>query len=72
MIFNKEELLKSAGTRYSISPQILPLKDLYKISQDILSDKGINDVDQLRIAFIGTPCQTKAIRKIGPAGEKQA
>ena len=64
IIFNKEDLIKSAGTRYSVSSQILPLKNLYRIPQDIQKEKEIHDIDQLKIAFVGTPCQAKAIRKM--------
>ncbi|MFO7798095.1 MAG: Coenzyme F420 hydrogenase/dehydrogenase, beta subunit C-terminal domain [Promethearchaeati archaeon] len=64
LIFDKEELLKSAGTRYSISSQVLPLKDLYNIPLQIQKEKGIYDIDQIRVAFVGTPCQVKALRKM--------
>ncbi|UCC18506.1 MAG: Coenzyme F420 hydrogenase/dehydrogenase, beta subunit C-terminal domain [Promethearchaeota archaeon] len=64
IIFDKEDLFKSAGTRYSISPQIFPLKNLYNIPQNILNKNEIFDIDQLRIAFIGTPCQCRAVRKM--------
>ena len=64
IIYEKEDLLKSAGTRYSISSQILPLKDLYKISSDIIQKKRIFDIDELKVAFIGTPCQCRAISKM--------
>ncbi|MFX1259433.1 MAG: Coenzyme F420 hydrogenase/dehydrogenase, beta subunit C-terminal domain, partial [Promethearchaeota archaeon] len=64
IIFDKKDLLKSSGTRYSVSSQILPLKNLYNISQEILENKGIFDIDQLRVAFIGTPCQCRAINKM--------
>jgi len=64
IIFDKEDLFKSAGTRYSISPQIFPLKNLYNIPQEILMKKEIFDIDQLRMAFIGTPCQCRAISKM--------
>lgn len=64
IIFDKEDLLESAGTRYSISTQLLPLKDLYGISQQVQEEKGIYDIEQLRIAFVGTPCQVKALRKM--------
>lgn len=64
LIFEKEELLKSAGTRYSISSQIIPLKDLYNIPLEIQEKKGIYDIDQMRVAFVGTPCQVKALRKM--------
>jgi len=64
IIFNKEDLLKSAGTRYSISSQIIPLKDLYHISQEILMKRRIFNIDQLCMAFVGTPCQCRAISKM--------
>ncbi|MBD3215894.1 MAG: hypothetical protein GF311_25005 [Candidatus Lokiarchaeota archaeon] len=64
LIFDKEDLLKSAGTRYSISSQIIPLKDLYNIPLEIQEEKGIYDIDQMRVAFVGTPCQVKALRKM--------
>ncbi|MFX1431225.1 MAG: Coenzyme F420 hydrogenase/dehydrogenase, beta subunit C-terminal domain, partial [Promethearchaeota archaeon] len=64
IIFDKEDLFKSAGTRYSISPQIFPLKNLYTIPKEILLKKEIFEIDQLRIAFIGTPCQCRAVSKM--------
>jgi len=65
IIYKKEDIIKSAGTRYSISPNILPLKDLYRIAEDIIKTrKNVYDVDQLRVAFIGTPCQCRAISKM--------
>jgi coenzyme F420 hydrogenase subunit beta len=65
IIYRKDELVKSAGTRYSISSNILPLKDLNQIAEVIISQKKrIYDKDQLRIAFIGTPCQCRAISKM--------
>ncbi|MFX1573865.1 MAG: Coenzyme F420 hydrogenase/dehydrogenase, beta subunit C-terminal domain [Promethearchaeota archaeon] len=64
IIFDKEDLFKSAGTRYSISPQIFPLKNLYNISQEILTKKKIFNIDQLRMAFVGTPCQCRAVSKM--------
>jgi len=64
IIFNKEELLKSAGTRYSISSQVLSLKDLYNFPQEIITNNDILDIERLKVAFVGTPCQTKAIGKM--------
>ena len=64
IIFDKKDLIKSAGTRYSISPNILPLKDLNNISQEILEKKNIENIDDLRLAFVGTPCQCRAVRKM--------
>ena len=65
IIFDKEELLKSSGTRYSISSNILPLKDLYNIADDIVEKHPqIYDINQIRMAFVGTPCQCRAVRKM--------
>jgi len=46
-----EEIIRSAGTRYTYSPNILLLKDA--VAQGKRS-----------IGFVGTPCQIQAIRKI--------
>ncbi len=48
---NSEEILENAGTRYSYSPNLLALQE--GVNQKIGS-----------LAFVGTPCQTHAIRKI--------
>lgn len=64
IVYEKEDLLKASGTRYSISSQILPLKDLYNLSLEIIEKKGIFDIEQLRLAFVGTPCQIRAIGKM--------
>ncbi|MFO8020200.1 MAG: Coenzyme F420 hydrogenase/dehydrogenase, beta subunit C-terminal domain [Promethearchaeia archaeon] len=64
LVFNKEELLKSAGTRYSVSPQFLPLKDLYNLGPESLKEGNIYDINSLRVAFVGTPCQLRALRKM--------
>ncbi len=65
IIYSKDDLAKSAGTRYSISSNILPLKDMTQVAEEIISQKKrIYDADQLRIAFIGTPCQCRAISKM--------
>jgi len=65
IIYNKEDLLRSSGTRYSISPNILPLKDLYSIAENIVEKHHqIYDINQIRMAFVGTPCQCRAIRKM--------
>jgi len=65
IIYNKEDLFKSSGTRYTISSNILPLKDLYEIAEDIAEKHHqIYDINQIRMAFVGTPCQCRAIRKM--------
>lgn len=64
IIYDKKDLLKSAGTRYSISSNILPLKDFNKISQEIMKKKDIIYIEDLSLAFVGTPCQCRAIRKM--------
>ncbi len=53
-----KEILECAGTRYSYSPNILALADGLK-------QKKAN------IAFVGTPCQIRAIRKMQMAGLKK-
>jgi coenzyme F420 hydrogenase subunit beta len=65
IIYNKDELLKSSGTRYSISSNILPLRDLYSIAEEIVEkNHQIYDINQIRMAFVGTPCQCRAVRKM--------
>ena len=65
IIYNKEDLFKSSGTRYTISSNLLPLKDLYEIAEDIVEKHHqIYDINQLRMAFVGTPCQCRAVRKM--------
>ncbi len=65
IIYNKEDLLKSSGTRYSISSNILPLKDFYSNADEIVEKQPqIFDKNQIRMAFVGTPCQCRAIRKM--------
>lgn len=64
IVYNKKDLIKSAGTRYSISSNILPLEDLHEISEEIMKEKNILDIEKLRFAFVGTPCQCRAIRKM--------
>jgi len=65
IIYNKEDLLKSSGTRYSISSNILPLTELYNIAEEIVEKQHqIYDINQIRMAFVGTPCQCRAVRKM--------
>ena len=47
----RDELIANAGTRYSSSPGLIALKDCVKAGLD-------------KIAFVGTPCQILAIRRI--------
>jgi coenzyme F420 hydrogenase subunit beta len=53
-----EEILESAGTRYSYSPNLLALPEA-------LEQKKTN------VAFVGTPCQIHAVRKMQIAGLKR-
>ena len=65
LIDNKDDLIKSAGTRYSISSNILPLKDLYAMADKLIEEHtNVYDIDQLSLAFVGTPCQCRAISKM--------
>lgn len=53
-----QEILQSAGTKYFYSPSILALKEAIKQKKR-------------EIAFVGTPCQIRAIRKMEMAGLKK-
>jgi coenzyme F420 hydrogenase subunit beta len=53
-----EEVLESAGTRYSYSPNLLALAEGIKQKRS-------------SIAFVGTPCQIRAIRKMQMSGLKK-
>lgn len=53
-----EEILQAAGTKYFYSPNMLALKEAVKKA------KG-------NIAFVGTPCQIRAIRKMQMMGLKK-
>ncbi len=65
LIDNKGDLIKSAGTRYSISSNILPLKELYSMADQLIEKhSSVYDIDQLSLAFVGTPCQCRAICKM--------
>lgn len=50
-----EEILECAGTRYSYSPNILALTEGFKQKR-------------VSVAFVGTPCQIRAIRKMQMLG----
>lgn len=51
LVSTPEEILECAGTRYSYSPNILALQEAVKQRKK-------------SIAFVGTPCQVQAVRKI--------
>jgi coenzyme F420 hydrogenase subunit beta len=53
-----EQILEAGGTKYSCSPNLLALAD-------VLKQKKAN------VAFVGTPCQIHAIRKMQMAGLKR-
>jgi coenzyme F420 hydrogenase subunit beta len=53
-----EELIEAAGTKYSCSSNILALTDMIK-------QKKVN------VAFVGTPCQIHALRRMQMAGLKR-
>jgi coenzyme F420 hydrogenase subunit beta len=53
-----EEILESAGTKYSYSPNLLALPEALKQKK-------------ASIAFVGTPCQIQAVRKMQMAGLKK-
>lgn len=51
LVTTPQEVLECAGTRYSYSPNLLAFQE------------GISQ-DKKRLAFVGTPCQIHALRKI--------
>jgi len=53
-----KEILETAGTRYFYSPNILSLPEAIKQKKT-------------KVAFVGTPCQIRAIRKMQLAGLKK-
>jgi coenzyme F420 hydrogenase subunit beta len=52
------EILEAAGTKYTCSPNVLPIGEVIK-------QKKVNT------AFVGTPCQIRAVRKMQMAGLKK-
>ena len=58
LVTSSKELLKAAGTRYSCSPNILALSEVVKQKKS-------------NVAFVGTPCQIHAIRRMQMAGLKK-
>ncbi len=66
IITSYEELLKSAGTRYSLSPNISSLAQYRDVVEELLAQHPVGE-DWLRLAFVGTPCQTLGVRKLQSA-----
>ncbi|MGQ9506845.1 MAG: Coenzyme F420 hydrogenase/dehydrogenase, beta subunit C-terminal domain [Candidatus Bathycorpusculaceae bacterium] len=58
LVTTAEEILQSAGTKYFYSPNILVLTEAIKQKKNSL-------------AFVGTPCQIRAIRKMQMMGLKK-
>jgi coenzyme F420 hydrogenase subunit beta len=54
----REQILDCAGTKYFYSPNLLALNDILKQKRT-------------SVAFVGTPCQIRAVRKIQAAGLKR-
>jgi coenzyme F420 hydrogenase subunit beta len=54
----REQVLDCAGTKYFYSPSLLTLNDILKQKKT-------------SVAFVGTPCQIRAVRKIQAAGLKR-
>jgi coenzyme F420 hydrogenase subunit beta len=68
IITSYEEVLKSAGTRYSLSPNIASLAQYRDVVEELLAHHPVGE-DWLRLAFIGTPCQMLGVRKLQNALE---
>lgn len=63
VITSYEEVLKSAGTRYSLSPNIVSLAQYREVVDELLAQRPVGE-DWLRLAFVGTPCQALGVRKL--------
>jgi len=61
IIQDSSQLLKTSGTRYSISPNVLILNPKY-LNENLKIP--YEDHNNLRLAFVGTPCQVEAIKKL--------
>jgi coenzyme F420 hydrogenase subunit beta len=57
LVFSREEILQSAGTRYFYSANVLALPATFGKAK--------------ALAFVGTPCQIRAIRKMQTSGLKK-
>ncbi len=68
IITSYEDLLKSAGTRYSLSPNIASLAQYRETVEELLAQRPVGE-DWLRLAFVGTPCQALGVRKMHNALE---
>jgi coenzyme F420 hydrogenase subunit beta len=68
VITSYEEVLKSAGTRYSLSPNIISLAQYRDAVEELLAHHPVGE-DWLRVAFVGTPCQILGIKKMQNALE---
>jgi coenzyme F420 hydrogenase subunit beta len=58
LVTDSEEILNSAETKYSYSPNLLALAEIVKQKK-------------AKVAFVGTPCQIRAIRKMQAVGLKR-
>ncbi|NVM02628.1 MAG: Coenzyme F420 hydrogenase/dehydrogenase, beta subunit C-terminal domain [Candidatus Helarchaeota archaeon] len=74
IVTSGEQLLKSAGTRYSITPQleIFQYPKIYSSSDQvedvdmpsIVELLELSEFDYARLAFVGCPCHVRTIRKM--------
>lgn len=61
VIQDVKELKTTSGTRYCVSPNLSVLNKEYLLEKLTLPYGNIN---QLRLAFVGTPCQVMALKKL--------
>jgi len=52
VVFSVEELLKAAGTRYTVSPTLIGLSS------------AVDEYAKNKVVVVGTPCQIRAVRKM--------
>ena len=63
-----EEILESAGTRFIGSSQVEELGNFTTYSPTMQALRNLKNMDLLKIAVVGTPCQIHTIRKMQHLG----
>ncbi|HLF06717.1 MAG TPA: Coenzyme F420 hydrogenase/dehydrogenase, beta subunit C-terminal domain [Thermoplasmata archaeon] len=65
---SRQELLEACGASLSMSYNIDEMSDYTTFGRSLTHLRGLRDVTQLRVASVGLPCQTHALRKMQTLG----
>jgi coenzyme F420 hydrogenase subunit beta len=65
---SRAELLEACGASLSMSYNIDEMSDYTTFGRSLTHLRGMRDVTQLRVASVGLPCQTHALRKMQTLG----